>query len=60
MIKFHPNKEVNAKYLHNGSVIYADDTCIRVLSAGLLGEGGGRLLHLFFYLVALSLLFGWG
>ena len=38
---FHPNKPVNAKPLHHGKVIYADDTCIRAITSELLGGGGG-------------------
>ncbi len=37
---FYPNKPVNAEPLHSGTVIYADDTCIRTTSAEQLGGGG--------------------
>ncbi len=38
---FYSNKPVNAKPMHNGAVIYADDTCIRTITSELLGGVGG-------------------
>ena len=38
---FYSTEAVDAKPQHTGTVIYADETCIRVLSSELLGGGGG-------------------
>jgi len=52
---FHPNKSVNAKPLHSGTVIYADNICIRALSAEHLGGGGLEMVGTTLFILSLVL-----
>jgi len=50
-ITFYPNKSIDAKPLHHGTVIYADDSCIRVKSLELFdGQGVEVLSPIFIFL----------
>ena len=53
MTIFHPDKPVHAKPLHNGTVIYADNTCIRVKTAEMLGSGGSETIGMIFFLMGI-------
>jgi len=46
---FYPNKPINSKPMHNGTVIYADDTCIRATTSELLGGGGIEIAGAFLF-----------
>ena len=53
--QFHPHEPVSAKPLHSGTIIYADDTCIRAVSSEHLGGGsiegaGGTMMAISFIL----------